>query len=93
MKIGKNSSDLGSRVPGSWQDIGHFSGNFGYVKYRIQSDVKGEYKRHKLEQKSMTYPPYFGQDLDSKKKVVENWNSGTCLVISLSFFGSLHSQK
>ena len=26
------------------------------------------YKRHKLQQKYMMYPPYFGQGLESKKK-------------------------
>ena len=52
MKIGKkNLSDLGPRVPGSGQDLRHFSGNFGEVRDRIESELKEVYNRHKLQQK------------------------------------------
>ena len=52
MKIGKkNNSDPGSRVAQDLQDLGHFSRNFGLVKGRTESDVKGGYKCHKLQQK------------------------------------------
>ena len=62
--------DLGSRVPQDLRDLGHLSRNFGLVKDRIESDVKGGYKRHKLQQKYMIHLYYFCQDLESKKKVV-----------------------
>ena len=32
--------------------------------------MKKGYKRHKLQQKLMTYLAYFGHDLESKKRVV-----------------------
>ena len=69
MKIGKTHSDPGSRVPQDLQDLGCFSRNLGLLKDRIESDVKGGYKRHKIQQKHVVYLPYFGQDLGSKKKV------------------------
>ena len=70
MKIGKKiHSDLGSRVLQDLQDLGQFSGNFGLAKDRIELDVKGGYKRHKLQQKRVKKLPYFGQDTESKNKV------------------------
>ena len=42
MKVGKTPSDPESRVPGSWQDLGHFSRNFGAIKNRIECDRKGD---------------------------------------------------
>ena len=51
MEIDKRLSDIGYRVPGSWQDLMHFSRNFGEVKDKTELDFKGGYKRHKLQEK------------------------------------------
>ena len=47
----KKTWDPGCRVPQDLPDRGHFSRNFGLVKDRIEPDVKGGDKRHKLQQK------------------------------------------
>ena len=51
MKWPKTHSDLGSRAPQDLQDLWHFARNFGLVKDGIESEKKGEYKLHKLQQK------------------------------------------
>ena len=40
-KSAKTHSDLGSRVLQDLQHLGHFTRNFGLVKDRIESDMKG----------------------------------------------------
>ena len=77
MKMDKNLSDPGSRVPGSWQDYGHFSRNFGAVKDRIEWDGKGEYKRNALQQIKKMHLSYFW--LGSGLKGKDFWDPGTCL--------------
>ena len=62
------------------QDLGHFSRNIGLVKDRTESDAKGGYKRHKLQQKyiddvsSLFWP-------GSRIKEKSGWDPGTCLPI------------
>ena len=53
MKMGKNPPDPGSRIPGSWQHLGHFSRNLDEVKNRTESDVKDGYKSNKLQKKKL----------------------------------------
>ena len=51
MKISKIYLDPGSSVPGSWQDFGIFSRNFGEINDKIESDVKGGHKLNKTKYK------------------------------------------
>ena len=84
MKVGKTLSDLGSRVPGSWQSLWHFSRNFSEEKNRVESDVKWGHQHNMLEQKKMRHLSYFGQDLDSKERV--GLGSGTVCYCQVLFF-------
>ena len=51
MEMGKIPSDLGSMIQGSSQSLGHFYRNFSEVTDIIESDLKEEYKRKKLQEK------------------------------------------
>ena len=74
------SDRIGSRVLKDLQDLGHFSRSFGLLKDRVESYVKGDineisYNRKKKiseNEEKMTEKmiPYFGHDLESRKKVV-----------------------
>ena len=57
--------DLGSRVLGSWQDLWHFSRNFGTVNDRVVREVgiSAQYATTEVTHASS----FFCQDLDCKQ--------------------------
>ena len=70
--------DHGSGVLGSWQDLWHFSQNFGKVKDRTESEVKGGYQRNKLQlEYIIDASSLFWSWSGFKEK--DGWDPGTCL--------------
>ena len=68
--MGKNHQGSKTQGSGILEEFWHFSRNYGTIKDRIESGVKWainaiSYNRNKK------YLPYFGQNLDAKKKVAQ----------------------
>ena len=65
--------DPGSRAPGSWRHLWHFSRNFGVVKERIETDGKSGFKRIGYI-KDVSSLFWSGSGFKEK----DGWGPGTC---------------
>ena len=74
-KSAKIHSDPGSRAPQDLQNLGRFSQNFDLVRDRIESDVKGGYKRHKPQRKKPFISLILARIWNQRKRW---YNPGTC---------------